>query len=144
MTANQRDPRAPLSLGTDPESVRRRVETMEHLLERAIVIPGLNRRIGLDVLLDIVPVAGDIAGAALGSYMIWEARNLGMSKWKMARMAGNVGFDFLVGLIPWVGAIPDFFFRSNTRNLKIIRRHLDKAHPAAVTIDARPLSDSRP
>ncbi len=43
-------------------------------------------------------------------------------------MAGNVGFDWLLGLIPWVGAIPDFFFRSNTRNLKMIKRHLDKHH----------------
>ena len=97
--------------------------------------PALNQRVGLDVLLDFVPVVGDLAGAALGSYMVWEARNLGMSKWQMARMAGNVGVDFLLGLIPWIGAIPDFFFRSNTRNLQdhqapprqASRRHRD--HP---------------
>jgi hypothetical protein len=126
-----------IPLGADPESVRRRVEAMEHLLERVVVIPGLNRPIGLDVILDVVPVAGDIAGAALGSYMVWEAKNLGMSKWQMARMAGNVGIDFLLGLIPWVGAIPDFFFRSNTRNLRIIKRHLDKHHAGTATVDAR-------
>jgi hypothetical protein len=108
---------------------------MEHLLERVIVIPGLNRPIGLDVILDVVPVAGDIAGAALGGYMVWEARNLGMSKWQMTRMAGNVGVDFLLGLIPWVGAIPDFFFRSNSRNLRIIRRHLDKHHSGSATVE---------
>jgi hypothetical protein len=67
---------------------------------------------------------------------VWEARNLGMSKWQMTRMAGNVGFDFLLGLIPWVGAIPDFFFRSNTRNLRIIKRHLDKHHADTATIQA--------
>lgn len=132
-----------LPLGTDADSIRRRVEAMEHLLERAIAIPGTKRKIGLDVILDIVPVAGDVAAAALGSYMVWEAKNLGMSKWQMARMAGNVGFDFLLGLIPWVGAIPDFFFRSNTRNLRIIRRHLDRKHPAGVTIDA-PAKPARP
>jgi hypothetical protein len=70
--------------------------------------------------------------------MIWEAKNLGMSKWQMTRMAGNVGVDFLLGLIPWVGAIPDFLFRSNTRNLRIIKRHLDRNHPAGATIDATP------
>lgn len=117
--------------------MRRRVEAMERLLENVIVIPGINKRIGLDVMLDVIPVAGDIAGAALGSYMVWEARNLGMSRWQMARMAGNVGFDFLLGLIPWVGAIPDLFFRSNSRNLKIIKRHLDRSHPAGVTLDAK-------
>lgn len=110
---------------------------MEHLLERVVVIPGLNRPVGLDVILDVVPVAGDIAGAALGSYMVWEARNLGMSKWQMTRMAGNVGFDFLLGLIPWVGAIPDFFFRSNTRNLRIIKLHLDKHHSGSTIIEGR-------
>ena len=126
---------AGLPLGSDPESVRQRVEAMERLLERVVTIPGINRQIGLDVILDLVPVAGDIAGAALGSYMVWEAKNLGMSKWQMGRMAGNVGFDFLLGLIPWVGAIPDLFFRSNSRNLKIIKRHLDKNHPAAATVE---------
>jgi len=110
---------------------------MEHLLERMFVIPGINKPIGLDVILDLVPGVGDIAGAALGSYLVWEARNLGMSKWQMGRMAGNVGFDFLLGLIPWVGAIPDFFFRSNSRNLKIIKRHLDKHHAATATIEAQ-------
>ncbi|WP_309662884.1 DUF4112 domain-containing protein [Sphingomonas sp.] len=120
--------------GGDPHSVRQRVEAMEHLLENAFAIPGTNKRVGLDVLLDFVPVVGDLAGAALGSYMIWEARNLGMSKWAMTRMAGNVGTDFLLGLIPWVGAIPDYFFRSNSRNLRIIKRHLDKHHAGTATI----------
>ena len=122
------------SLGNDPASVRQRVETMEKLLEGLITIPGFNRKIGLDVILDLVPVAGDVAAAALGSYMVWEARNLGMSKGQMTRMAGNVGFDFLLGLIPWIGAVPDFFFRSNSRNLKIIKRHLDKHHPETATV----------
>jgi hypothetical protein len=116
------------AIGTDPASVRKRVEAMEGLLERMFVIPGINRPVGLDVILDVVPGVGDLLGAILGGYMIWEARNLGMSKWKMTRMAGNVGVDFLLGLIPWVGAIPDFFFRSNSRNLRIIKRHLDKHH----------------
>jgi hypothetical protein len=52
----------------------------------------------------------------------------------MARMVGNVAFDWLLGLIPVVGAIPDFFFRSNSMNLKIIRKHLDKHHPSTTTI----------
>lgn len=122
-------------MGRDAAAVRRRIEAMEALLERMFVIPGINKPIGLDVILDMVPVVGDLIGAALGSWLVWEARNLGMSKWQMARMFGNVGLDMLLGAIPWVGAIPDFFFRSNSRNLKIIKRHLDKYHPGSVTID---------
>ena len=130
-------------LGTDPQSVRQRVEALEKLMERMFVIPGLNRPIGLDVILDLVPIAGSTAAAALGGYMAWEARNLGMSKWQVARMAGNVGVDWLLGLIPWVGAIPDLFFRSNSRNLKIIKRHLDTHHAGTATIEAEALPRDR-
>lgn len=122
-------------VGTDPQSVRQRVEAMEKLLERMVILPGINKPIGLDVILDLVPGVGDIAAAALGAYIVWEAKNVGMSKTQMARMAGNVGFDFALGLIPWIGAIPDFFFRSNTRNLRMIKRHLDKHHPGTRTIE---------
>ena len=125
-----------LPVGTDPASVRQRVESMERIMERLIVIPGTRQSIGLDVILDLVPVAGDIAAAALGAYIVWEAKNHGKSKSQIARMAGNVGFDWLLGLIPFVGAVPDFFFRSNSRNLKIIKRHLDKHHPETATVDA--------
>ena len=129
------------SVGTDPQSVRQRVEAMEKLLERLVVIPGTKRSVGLDVILDVVPVLGDVAAAALGAYIVWEGRNLGMSKWQLSRMAGNVGVDWLLGLIPVIGIVPDFFFRSNSRNLKIIKRHLDKHHPGTRTIDveARPI-----
>lgn len=126
-----------LPVGRDPASVRRRVEAMERLLEGLFTVPGTKRRVGLDVILDMVPVAGDTVAAALGAWMAWEARNLGMSKGQVARMLGNVGVDWALGLIPFVGAIPDFFFRSNTRNLRLIRRHLDKHHPATAVIDQR-------
>ncbi|WP_267395278.1 MULTISPECIES: DUF4112 domain-containing protein [unclassified Sphingomonas] len=126
---------ASLPIGRDPASVRKRLEAMEHLLEGLFTIPGINRRVGLDVLLDLVPVVGTTVAALLGSWLVWEARNVGMSKLQMARMFGNVGVDWALGLIPWVGAVPDFFFRSNTRNMRLIRRHLDKHHPASVTLE---------
>ena len=123
------------TVGTDPAAVRQRVEAMERVLERLFVIPGLKRPVGLDVVLDVVPVVGNVAAAALGAYIVWEGRNIGMSKWQLARMGGNVAFDWLLGLIPWIGAIPDYFFQSNTRNLKMIKRHLDKHHPGTRTIE---------
>lgn len=126
-----------LGLARDPVSVRQRIEVMEGLLERLVTIPGTKRQIGLDVMLDLIPGIGPIAASALGAWLIWEARNLGLSKWQITRMGGNVGVDFLLGAIPFIGAIPDFFFRSNTRNLKIIKRHLDKHHPATVVVDGR-------
>lgn len=121
--------------GSDPTSVRRRIEAMEQMLEGMFVLPGTNRRVGLDSIVGLIPVVGDIATAAMGAWMVWEARNLGMSKWQLTRMAANVGFDTVLGAVPLVGDVFDFFFKSNTKNLKIIRKHLDKHHPGTVTID---------
>ena len=95
------------SLASDPGAVRQRIEGMEKLLERMFVVPGINQPVGLDALLSLVPGVGTISAAALGSYIAWEARNLKMSKWQITRMAGNIGFDLLLGAIPLIGAIPD-------------------------------------
>ncbi|MFC0203537.1 DUF4112 domain-containing protein [Novosphingobium soli] len=118
-----------LPLGSDPAAVRRRVEALERVMERAFAVPGLGRKVGLDAVVGLVPVAGDVVTAAIGLYLVWEARNLGMSKWQLARMTANVGIDTAVGAIPVAGDLFDFVFRSNSRNLRMIRRHLDKHHP---------------
>ena len=119
-----------LPMGVDPQSVRQRVEALEILLERSFRIPGINYPVGLDAIIGLVPVLGDLVTTAMGAYLIWEARNLGMPKWKLWRMAGNVAFDTAIGAVPLVGDAADLLFRSNTRNLRIIKRHLDKHHPS--------------
>ena len=124
-----------LAIGRDPASVRRRIEAMELLLERAATIPGTRMQIGLDSILGLIPVVGDVVTAAMGAWLIWEARNLGMSKFHLARMAGNVGFDTLVGAIPLAGDLFDFVFKSNSRNLRIVKRWLDKHHPETRLIE---------
>ncbi|WP_313392101.1 DUF4112 domain-containing protein [Sphingobium yanoikuyae] len=121
--------------GRDPASIRHRIEMMEAVLEGLFVIPGTKRRVGLDSLIGLVPIVGDITTAAMGAWIVWEARNLGMSKWQLTRMAANVGVDTLVGAIPFAGDIFDFLYKSNTKNLRIIRKHLDRHHPSTVTID---------
>lgn len=122
-------------LGRDPASIRQRVETLEQLLEGLVPIPGTSRRVGLDAIIGLVPVVGDLVTAAMGSYLVWEARNLGLSKLQLARMAANVGIDTAIGAVPVVGDLFDIAFRSNRKNLRIIRRHLDRHHPATVTVD---------
>ncbi len=121
--------------GKDVVSVRKRIEAMEYLLERSFRIPGVNYPIGLDSLIGLVPVLGDIVTTAMGAYIVWEARNLDMPKWKIWRMMGNVGFDAVLGAVPLVGDAADFVFRSNSRNLRIIKKHLDKHHPSSKIID---------
>ena len=128
-------PRLP-KVGTEPKAVRQRIEAMEKLLEGLFVIPGTKREVGVDALLSLIPTVGSVSAAALGSYILWEARNLKLSKLQIARMGGNVTLDMLLGAIPFVGVIPDFFFRSNSRNLRIIRKHLDKHYPETGIVDA--------
>lgn len=122
--------------GRDPASIRRRIEAMEAVLEGLFVIPGTKYRVGLDSLVGLVPVVGDLATAAMGAWIVWEARNLGMSKWQITRMAANVGVDTVIGAIPFAGDLFDFLYKSNTKNLRIIRKHLDRHHPSTVTIEA--------
>lgn len=126
---------AGLSAGSNPHEVRHRVEMMERLLEGLIEVPGLRRRIGLDALLGLLPGIGDIVAGAMGLYLVWEARNLGMPRWKIWRMIGNIGIDTLVGAVPVAGDLFDVMYRSNTRNLKIILGHLDRHYPHTKVID---------
>ena len=124
-----------LPTGRDPASVRRRMEAMETVLERAMVVPGTNYRIGLDSIVGLIPVLGDIVTASMGAWLIWEARNLGMSKFQLWRMAGNIGIDTAIGAIPFAGDAFDLLFRSNSKNLRIVKRYLDKKHPETMLIE---------
>ena len=116
-------------LGRDAASVLRRVEAMEKLLERGFVIPGTRVPVGLDSIIGLVPVVGDLITAALGGWILWEARNLGLSKFHLMRMAANIGIDTALGAVPLVGDAFDLLYRSNTKNLRILRRHIEKHHP---------------
>jgi hypothetical protein len=124
-----------IPLGSDAHSVRQRIEGLERLLEGLVNVPGLGRKVGLDALLGLIPVAGDVITAGMGLYIVWEARNLGMPKWQLWRMAGNVGIDSLLGAVPVAGDLFDFVYRSNTKNLKIVRKHLDRHHPSTKVIE---------
>ena len=124
-----------LPLGTDIKSTIRRIEALERLLEGLIELPLVGRKVGLDAIVGLLPGAGDLITGAMGLYLVWEARNLGMPRWQLWRMAGNVGMDALVGAVPVAGDLFDFLYRSNTKNLKIIRKHIDRHHPAAAVLE---------
>lgn len=112
-------------LSRDPAAVRARIAMLERVLESAILLPVVRRRIGLDAVLGLMPGLGDAMAGAMGLYLVWEARNLGASRFTLARMVANVLVDTLLGSVPLAGDIFDIFFRSNTRNLKLIRPLLE-------------------
>ena len=125
-------PRAPLfeaikAAGPTRADSVARLEALSRLLDSAFLIPGTNQRVGIDALLGLIPGIGDLVSTALASYIIWEARQLGLPRWKIARMIGNVAVDTAIGAIPVAGDAFDLFFKANERNLRIVHEHLKLA-----------------
>lgn len=108
---------------------------LARLFDEAFIVPGTNYRIGLDALIGLVPGIGDLIGTALGFYIVWGAAQLGASIPTLVRMLGNVCLDTLVGAVPILGDLFDFGWKSNTRNLQLLRTHLQSTR-AAMAIPA--------
>jgi hypothetical protein len=104
----------------------KRMETVAFLLDTAFVIPGTKQRVGIDAIIGLIPGLGDIATTLLSTYVIWEARNLGLSRFAIGRMLANLAIHASVGAIPVVGDLFDAFFRVNQRNMRIVRAHLGR------------------
>ena len=109
---------------------RARLDSLARFLDSAIRLPGTNIRFGADALLNLLPGVGTLTSKGMSAYLIWEARRLGVPMSMILRMMGNVGVDVVISAIPLVGWVGDVFYRSNLRNMDLLRTHLDKAHPA--------------
>lgn len=118
----------------DANAARSRLVVLERILEGLIRLPG-NQRVGLDALIGFVPVVGDLVSASIGTYLVWEARNIGMPRWRCAHMLARVGMDTAIGAVPFAGDLFDFFYRANTKNLRGILAHIDRQHPSARAVD---------
>ena len=112
-----------------------RVELIARVMDSIVTIPGTNVRIGVDAVLGLVPVVGDVISQAVSSYIIWEARRLGVSRWTLARMIGNSLVDMTIGAIPVVGDAFDVAFRANLKNLALLKAELQRQGVGAKTID---------
>jgi hypothetical protein len=103
-----------------------RIEAIARLLDVAFVVPGTNIRYGIDGLIGLIPVVGDIITTAISLWLVREARALGAPWYLTARMLGNVAVDGVVGIVPFAGDAFDVMFRANMRNVRLLRRWLDK------------------
>jgi len=104
----------------------RELDELAHLLDSRWRIPGLGIRFGVDAVAGLVPGAGDLAAGAVSAYVIYKAAKLGAPGHVVARMAGNVALDTLVGSVPVLGSVFDLFFKANNRNVALLRRHLEE------------------
>ena len=106
-----------------------RLDALAALLDSAIVIPGTNVRVGLDALVGLFPVLGDVITTAISLFIVYEARKLGAPKHLIARMLANVFIDGAVGAVPLVGDAFDVMWRSNLRNMRLLHAWLERKGP---------------
>ena len=103
-----------------------RLDALSKLLDVAFVLPGTNIRYGIDGLVGLIPVVGDLLTSAISLWIVREARALGAPKHVVARMLGNVALDGVVGLVPFVGDAFDVMFRANIRNMRLLKKWMDR------------------
>jgi hypothetical protein len=103
-----------------------RIEALAKVLDSAVSIPGTKIVMGMDAVLGLVPVIGDAISGLIASYIIWEARRLGAPRWLVARMAMNTTLDTMVGSIPVFGDLFDVAYKSNLKNVALLKKHAEK------------------
>jgi hypothetical protein len=108
-------------------SALQRMDLVAKLLDAAFVLPGTRRKIGIDAIIGLVPGAGDVITTLLSSYIIWEARRLGLPRAALGRMMANLALHATVGSLPVVGDVFDAFFQVNQRNMRIVHAHLRRS-----------------
>jgi Domain of unknown function (DUF4112) len=103
-----------------------RLEMIAKLLDIAFILPGTKIRYGVDGIIGLIPVVGDIIATALSLWVVREARALGAPWHLTARMLGNVAIQGVVGAVPVAGDAFDVLFRANMRNARLLRRWLER------------------
>lgn len=103
-----------------------RLDAIAKLLDVAFILPGTNIRYGIDGLIGLIPVIGDIITTAISLWLVREARALGAPWHITARMLANVAVDGVVGIVPLAGDAFDVMFRANVRNVRMLKKWMDR------------------
>jgi hypothetical protein len=103
-----------------------RLDALAKLLDVAFIVPGTNIRYGIDGLIGLIPVIGDLITTAISLWLVREARALGAPWHITGRMLANVALDGVVGMVPLAGDAFDVMFRANVRNVRMLKRWMDK------------------
>jgi hypothetical protein len=107
------------------------MERLAWVLDGAIPVPGTSFRVGLDSIIGLIPGVGDVLGLVLGAAIVYEAIRIGAPGNLVGRMIGTPAAVAALGVVPVLGDLADFAFKSNQRNAKLLMAHLD-------TLEGRP------
>lgn len=103
-----------------------RLDALARIMDSAVTIPGTTIVLGFDAILGLIPVIGDAISSAIGGYIILEAKRLGAPRLLVARMSANTAIDTIVGAIPVFGDVFDVAYKSNRKNVALLRAHIEQ------------------
>jgi hypothetical protein len=106
------------------------LRSLQRLLDEAFRVPGTNLRFGWDPLIGLVPWAGDVLTAVLSCAIIVQAHHMRVPRVVQLRMLMNVAIDIFVGVVPVVGDLLDFAWKSNTKNMALLEKHAAQVRPS--------------
>lgn len=115
---------------------QRRVLKFSQLMDSAVRIPGTRITLGLDGILGLVPVVGDLTGMLMSGYILAEAHRIGASRRVKAHMIKNMLLDAAVGSVPLLGDAFDVMYKANLRNAHLLVRELEQMDSATDTVDS--------
>jgi hypothetical protein len=104
----------------------RRLKRIRNLATSMDQIPGLPVKVGLDSIIGLIPVVGDLATSAISCYQIYLSRQLGVPKRVVFKMLVNCGIDFAIGSVPLVGDLFDVMFKANMKNCELLENWYKK------------------
>lgn len=123
----------PVTNSSEPSNVStqasRRIRRVARLMDDAITVPVINRKIGYDGIIGLIPGIGDVVTAIASSYIIAEAARAGVPKRALLKMGARLGIDTLVGMIPIVGDLYDFAYKANRKNAATALKYIEVPHP---------------
>lgn len=106
------------------------LRSLKRFLDEAFRVPGTTLRFGWDPIIGLVPWVGDVLTALFSCGIIVQAHNMRVPRVVQLRMLMNVAIDLLMGVVPFVGDVADVFWKSNSRNFRLLERHAPEPRPA--------------
>ncbi len=106
-----------------PDNRLRWVEKLSYLLDEQFRVPGTKFRFGLDPIMNLIPFLGDMSGFLVSAALVLTMARNGASSRIVSLMAVNIVLDATIGAIPVIGQIFDFFYKANSRNIKLLKEH---------------------
>lgn len=118
------------------QKVYNSLKRIQYLMDDCIKLPCCSRRVGIDPIIGLVPVIGDMGSALVSVFFVARSARV-VSRYTIVRMLANVWIDTVVGVVPFAGDIFDVGWKANERNLGIVEDHFKSGS------DARSESDRK-